>query len=241
MNMLKKAILVFLILIPLTTLTHYIVFPQETRCILLPFYSFEKNENLYYKKNSQADKIRLLKSKKEISEKKDSLFWKQNTIIDYKLIYCNDSAGFSKYAPSQVPAATYMKMGAYIVIKDESLDENIIAHELSHTILYRNIGWYKRTFVIPTWFDEGLAMQVDDRDYYSIDSLLAKQRAGLTLPDVTQLKKASDFFSGDTETIMLNYATAKYIVFEWLKTHSLQKFIEAINNGQDFEKAYGQQ
>ncbi len=78
-------------------------------------------------------------------------------------------------------------------------DINILSHEISHTVLYRKIGWYRLHFKIPTWFDEGLAMQVDDRDYYSIDTLLNKKAAGLILPDVTNngySRKISQWFNG---------------------------------------------
>ncbi|MEO7522550.1 MAG: hypothetical protein ABIT58_00570, partial [Ferruginibacter sp.] len=115
-----------------------------------------------------------------------------------------------------------------------------IAHEISHTVLYRNIGWYRRTFKIPTWFDEGLAMQLDDRDDYSMDVLLEWKHNGLALPDIGKMNTATDFFSGDRETIILHFTIAKYLVHEWMKTHSLNNFISAINNGQDFEKAFSQ-
>ncbi|MFT3909684.1 MAG: hypothetical protein QM737_09690 [Ferruginibacter sp.] len=235
----KKIIIAFLLLLPVIAVAHYFVFPQETRCMLLPFSNFKSSGNLYYKK-MDAEKMHQLQQLKHLAETKNSIFWKENIILDYKMIYCDDQQDFNKYASPYVPAATNMKMGAYIIIKDESIDENIIAHELSHTILYRNIGWYKRTFTIPAWFDEGLAMQVDDRNYYSIDSLLAKQNKGLQLPDVTKMNSLADFFAGDHETVMLHFSTAKYVVHEWLKTHSLKKFIEAINNGEDFEKAFSQ-
>lgn len=234
-----KCLLVFLLLLPVIAIAHYIAFPQETRCILIGFSDFERSGNIYYKKNISPGKLQVLQQIMASAEKKDRLFWQDNTIVNYKLICCSTEKDFNKYAPAGTPAATNMKLGAYIVIKDAGIDENIIAHEIAHTILYRNIGWYKRTFIIPTWFDEGLAMQVDDRDYYSIDSLLAKKNAGLSLPDVTKLKNPSNFFSGDNETVMLNYATAKYIVHDWLKTHSLKSFIEALKRGKSFEKAYG--
>ncbi|MEO8771541.1 MAG: hypothetical protein ABI402_15710 [Ferruginibacter sp.] len=232
-----RSIFFILLFLPVIAIAHFIVFPQETRCILLPFSGFSSSGNLYYK-NITAEKLHALQEVKAVAEKRNAIFWKENFMLDYKIVYCNTEKDFEKYAAPLVPAATNLKMGAYIIIKDESIDEDIIAHEMSHTILYRNIGWYKRTFKIPTWFDEGLAMQVDERNYYSIDSLLAKQKAGLKLPAVTKFKSAADFLSGDHETVMLNYAAAKHIIHEWLKTHSLKKFINDINNGYDFENAY---
>ena len=232
-----RILLVFLMILPAIAFAHLFIFTQESRCILIRFSNFKKSGNIYYKDISAGELLNLERIKNE-AEKKNSLFWKDNLMLDYKIIFCNSEKDFNKYAPAGAPAATYMKMGAYIVIKNESLDENIISHEISHTILYRNIGWFKRTFKIPTWFDEGLAMQVDDRNYYSIDTFLTKKNAGLKMPDFTKLESAHEFFSGDNETVLLNYAASKYIVFEWLKAHSLAEFIININMGASFNEAY---
>jgi hypothetical protein len=232
-----KLILVFMLLLPMMAIAHYIVFPQESRCILLPFSGLNKSGNIYYKNITQQKMQQVLEAK-SAAENKAAAFWKTSLQLDYTMVFCNNETEFSKYASPFVPAATNLKMGAYIIIKDESIDENIIAHEISHTVLYRNIGWYKRTFEIPAWFDEGLAMQVDDREYYSIDSLLAKQKAGIKLPDVRAFRKMADMFDGDHAAVMLNYATSKYVIHEWLKDHSLKNFIAAINRGESFDNAY---
>ena len=232
-----RIVLAFLLPLPALAFAHFIVFPQETRCILICLSDFKRHGNLYFKNNADPNKLARLLKAKAFVEKKDRVFWQGNIKMNYKLIYCSTEQDFARYGPSGAPAATYMKLGASVVIKDESIDQNIISHELSHAILYKNIGWYKRTFIIPTWFDEGLAMQVDDRTYYSVDTLLVK-RPAQKLQDITIFKKASDFFSGDNETIILHYATAKYVVHEWLKTHYLKNFIDAIRRGENFNKAY---
>jgi hypothetical protein len=125
-----------------------------------------------------------------------------------------------------------------VVIPKNTVDVNILSHEIGHTVLYRKIGWYKLHFKIPTWFDEGLAMQVDHRDYYSIDTLLSKRAEGIILPEVKKMNTPEKFHNGSQEQIMLNYSMAKYVVHEWLKTNSLNTFIEAIDLGYSFEKSY---
>lgn len=125
-----------------------------------------------------------------------------------------------------------------MVIPKNMFDINVVSHEISHTVLYRKIGWCRLYFKIPTWFDEGLARQVDGRDYYSMDTLLNKKKGGLILPDVTQMDTPVKFHKGSAEQIMLNYSTAKYMVHEWLIKNSLDAFIEAINKGYSFEKSY---
>ncbi|MEP7163068.1 MAG: hypothetical protein ABI741_00160 [Ferruginibacter sp.] len=234
----SRAFFIILLILPLVVVAHFFIFPQETRCMLVRFAAFEKKENIYFRSFTAAEKINTVLDIRTIAEKRVHDLWGMNTVLDYQFIYCNNEKDFNNYGRTGTPAATQLKMGAYIVLKEESLDIDIIAHEISHTVLYNNTGWYKTKFKIPTWFDEGLAMQVDDRHYYSIDSLKAKKNAGAKLPDILQMKTPADFFSGSAETVMLNFSTAKYTIHEWLQTHSLQKFIEAINNGEGFEKAY---
>ena len=175
--------------------------------------------------------IQQLSKLKSDAEKKVYEFWKDAGDINYKLIYCETEQDYENYGRAGSPAVTNMKMGAYVVIPGNMFDVNILSHEISHTVLYRKIGWYRLHFKIPTWFDEGLAMQVDDRDYYSIDTLLNKKAAGIILPDVTQMDTPEKFHNGSTEQIMLNYSTAKYVVHEWLAKNSLNAFIESINKG----------
>ena len=237
----QRSVFIILIMLPLIAGAHFFAFPEETRCILIRFADFEKKENIYFRKNTTPEKINSLHEIRSAAEKKVSDFWGKDILLDYDIIYCNTEKDFSHYGHAGAPAATQLKWGAYVVVRDIGLDKDIIAHEISHTVLYNNIGWYKTKFKIPTWFDEGLAMQVDDRKYYSIDSLLSKKNKGLGLPDVSQLKRPKDFFAGKAETVMLNYATAKFSVHEWLKTHSLNKFIRKINSGAGFKEAYEQQ
>ncbi|CAN5891586.1 hypothetical protein BH11BAC4_BH11BAC4_21720 [soil metagenome] len=236
-----RSVLIILFMLSLIAVAHFVAFPEETRCILIPISNFEKTANIYFSKNTPTEKISHLQEIQNDAGKRVAACWKNELILDYKLVYCNSEKDFDQCGHAGAPAATQLKCGAYIVLKEESLNKDIIAHEIAHTVLYRNIGWYRLVFKIPTWFNEGLAMQVDERDYYSIDTLLSKKNKGILLPDVTKLSKPQEFFAGDHEAVILNYSTAKFVVHAWLKTHSLKKFIREIKNGKSFEVAYEQE
>lgn len=233
-----KVIFTILLFLPLIAAAHFFIFPQETRCILIEFADFKQQQNIYYRKGASANIVQQLIKLKSDAEKKVYEFWKDAGHIDYELIYCEAESDYKNYGREGSPAVTNLKLGAYVVIPKNMVDVNILSHEISHTVLYRKIGWWKLHFKIPAWFDEGLAMQVDDRDYYSIDTLLKKKAAGIILPDVTQMDTPAKFHSGSAEQIMLNYSTAKYVVHEWLAKNSLNTFIEAICKGYSFEKSY---
>lgn len=231
---LLRTLFLVLMMLPVLAFAHFMVFPQETRCMLIQCSSFEKEGNIYFRKNIGAGKIKLLQEIQSAAERKVRGFWKSNINLNYNLIYCDNKQDFANYGVAGAPAATQLKMGAYVVVSSAGLDTSVIAHEISHTILYNNIGWYRTKFKIPTWFDEGLAMQVDDRDYYSVDTLMAKKAAGVKLPDVIAMSSPKEFFTADYEVTLLRFATAKYIVREWLKEHSLSQFISDMNAGKPF-------
>lgn len=235
---LLRVCLIILLFLPLLAAAHFFAFPQETRCMLIDFADFKKQQNIYFRKDVSANTVQHLTKLTSGAEKKVYAFWKDADDINYKLIYCQAVTDYNNYGREGAPAVANIKMGAYVVIPQDMFDINILSHEISHTVLYRKTGWYKWHFKIPTWFDEGLAMQVDDRDYYSIDTLLKKKSEGIILPDVTQMDTPEKFHSGSPEQVMLNYAMSKYAVHEWLKKNSLSDFITSINKGYSFEKSY---
>jgi hypothetical protein len=237
-KLLKRTFIITLILLPLMTFAHFMVFPQETRCIFVSFSNLEKKQNVYYSQTTNAIQLENLFRLKKVAEDKVKSFWRENALLDYTLIYCNSEKDYNKYGTPNTPATTQRKLGAYVVLSNEGVDEQIIAHEITHTILYNNIGWFKTITKIPTWFEEGLAMQVDDREKYSIGSLQTKINNGFVLPNLSTIAKPAQFYSGDDDAITLHYFTAKFAMHQWLQTHSLTLFIQKMKNGEGFEKAY---
>lgn len=131
-----------------------------------------------------------------------------------------------------------MHIGSYVVISREGVDLDIISHELSHTELFERIGIFNRATKIPVWFDEGLAMQVDHRPYYSVDTLRVLSNNFQSLPDVKVHNSYQTFGSGTREEVMMNYRTAKYEVKQWYTSDKLKSFVAQLNEGKSFEEAY---
>jgi hypothetical protein len=236
-----RAFLVFLILIPVSAFAHFIFFPQQTRSILIDYSSFKKNGRLYFNAGTPQRKIDSVQYLIQLASARVASFWGQkNSIPQY--IYCDSDADFKKFgSPFPVPALTHLKLGAAIVISSEGADLDILAHEICHAELYERIGFYNRTFKIPIWFDEGLAMQNDYRNYYSEDSLKLKSDNYKNLPNVKKLKTGKQFSEeSSNEKIMLNYIAAKHEIKNWYTKEKLDKFIEAINTGKTFEEAFNQ-
>ncbi|HUQ64749.1 MAG TPA: hypothetical protein VM101_01240 [Flavitalea sp.] len=237
----RRIAIIILIIIPVSALAHFILFPQQTKSILVDFSSFTKEGRYYFNSHTHKNKIDSLKFLVEFASSRVTAFWGDKK-CDPKYIYCENDEDFKKYgSPYAVPAVSHLKFGTYIVISTHSVDLDILAHEISHAEFYERIGFYNWTFKIPRWFDEGLAMQNDNRNYYSEDTLKVRSNNYKNLPDVKQMKSGKQFNGdGSPEQIMLNFMTAKHEVKLWYTEKKLDRFIQDINAGKSFEEAYRQ-
>lgn len=240
-KILIRAALTLVIIVPVSAFAHFLLFPQQTRSLLIDYSGFKKDGRLYFDSNTPASSADYVRGVIELASGRVASFWGEKT-SDPKFIYCSSGADFKKYgSPFPVPALTHIKFGATIVISNQGVDTDILAHEISHAEFYERIGFYNWSFKIPRWFDEGLAMLNDYRSYYSEDTLKARSDNFKNLPDVKQFKTGKQFNEeGSPEQIMLNFMTAKYLVKRWYTKEKLQKLIENINAGMDFDKAFQQ-
>ena len=236
-----KTVLLFLLIIPISAFAHFIFFPQQTRCILIDYLDFKKADRLYFNVATPQNKIDSVEFLVKLASTRVDSFWGQEK-CDPKYIYCESNEDFKKFgSPFSMPALTHLKFGTYIVINHDGVDLDIIAHEISHAEFYERIGFYNWSFKIPRWFDEGLAMQNDYRNYYSEDTLKFKSNNYQNLPDVKLLKSGKQFSEeGSHEQIMLHIMLAKHEVKNWHTREKLNQFMKDINSGKTFEEAFGQ-
>lgn len=123
-------------------------------------------------------------------------------------------------------AATFVVLGP-----DGVLSADVLSHELAHAEFSARIGVGNRS-KIPNWFDEGLAVQFDDR--YSEAEWRARTDDGRTAPDLDQMGiiKHNDW---------LAYATAKHETRRWLDVvgqEGFWTFLQAIRSGGEFQETY---
>jgi hypothetical protein len=124
------------------------------------------------------------------------------------------------------PIATFIILGP-----DGVLSVDVLSHELAHVELSARIGHRNRA-KIPNWFDEGLAVQFDDR--YSEAEWRTRTDNGRTAPDLEQMGiiQHNDW---------LGYATAKHEVGRWLDGVGQEGFwtlLRSIRSGDEFQETY---
>ena len=95
---------------------------------------------------------------------------------------------------------------------------------------------------VPTWFNEGIALQNDYRELYGPEAWAEQTDNGKSIVAHEDMDTAAEFYSGTKEDRRFRYLNAKHDVAEWLEKHGLQGFtalIERLNGGEDFSAAYG--
>lgn len=130
--------------------------------------------------------------------------------------------------------------GAYIVLEPEGINTDVLAHELCHAELMARVGWRNRTFKVPAWFDEGLAMLLDRRFPDAEAEWQILTQNGKYAPSLEELTTNRRFF-GNPHHTYLNYLTARREVARWYATRrreGLLALCKCLSEGKDFEQCY---
>ena len=198
----------------LVSVAHYVLFPAESNCILIPFHSLKKSESLYYPESVSNQKLVKIKEIIHQSKSRCDSFWKQR-VATPTFIYCDSDEMMMKYSGGNHPASTMMKMSGYVVFTDEGLSVDVITHELSHAEIYERVGFLKN-LSFPAWLHEGISMQVDYRKNF-VCSVSESE-----LIEIEYLITTPQFLSGD---LVKNYCIAKNKIALMLKNNSVQEII----------------
>ena len=118
---------------------------------------------------------------------------------------------------------------AIILLNQDGHNVDVIAHEWAHAELAERIGVLPRTYQIPTWLDEGIAMQVDFRAAYG-DGALIKMLEEVKTPILGDIESPSTFYAAGVQG-RTHYSWSRCVVAELLKEESLASLIERALEG----------
>lgn len=131
------------------------------------------------------------------------------------------------------PPGTFMftPWGGYLLLAFDKADIDVTAHELVHSEIFSRVGYLKRQSEIPTWFDEGTAMQVDFREKYMSPNTISQADFAY----VISLDNPAKFWGSDKNQNIENYRKSKAAVAElFLSTdEGLYSLLENIRHGED--------
>jgi hypothetical protein len=146
------------------------------------------------------------------------IFWKDNSFLAWLKL---NAYGTTQFIGSR----------ACVIVGPKGSNVDVVAHELMHVEIFDRVGYWVRMTQLPVWFDEGIAMQVDNRSDYNLPE-------GEDSSFVRQHDKASEFFDDSSKQLTRNYAAAKSEVRDWLNrdgTPALYSILQQLQNGHAFK------
>ncbi|MCH9806635.1 MAG: hypothetical protein K0U74_02785 [Alphaproteobacteria bacterium] len=118
------------------------------------------------------------------------------------------SHGTARFAPM---------LPTIVVLGPRGQNVDVAAHEFAHAEIAARTSPLLRSYRLPTWFDEGLAMQLDHRNDYSAKSLMDHIASGrLKNTQLADLRWPSGFFEAGNQG-KAHYALAKCVIASWLQ------------------------
>lgn len=136
-----------------------------------------------------------------------------------------------------VTRTNFVATRACVVVSAHGRTPDIVAHELMHAELHARVGAWHRQMTVPTWFYEGLGMQLDHRPKYSL-----APDAFAPTAEVRMLDTPSQFFAGTGADVTRYYAYAKAEVAKWVARiggpAKLAFRLQRIRNGERFEDVW---
>jgi len=131
----------------------------------------------------------------------------------------NVSHGNTRFAPL---------LPAIVILGTQGRNLDVASHEYAHAELAARTSALLRTYQVPTWFDEGVAMQLDHRTDYSEVTLreyLAKiDNDSLTLNSI----KYPGLFYREGQRGKIHYAFSRCVVNRWLGGNGQKELLHVL-------------
>ena len=241
----KKRVLLFItiLLILAAAVVAMFQFTQFGYLATIPYQSAftEIASRVYINQNYAGDRQELLEM---IEQAKDrvrtffgGMFFQGETI----LIICDDEKLTRKLGEDHgTVIVSFPAEAHYICISDEYLELDILAHEITHAELRSRLSG-KAQNAIPTWFDEGLALQNDYRERYSEAQWIIQTDNGKNTVALEDMDTPAEFYAGEAEDRRFRYLNAKHELDVWMSAngqHGLLDLLDKLNSGADFNTVY---
>jgi hypothetical protein len=208
--------------------------PGPTACLLIGVAELHKlSDGSLTESESEVDQQRYVQLTRDARVRIESTFG----TVESKpiLVFFDRPEGFGPFRLNAYGSTQFIGSRACVLVGPKGQNIDVVAHELMHAEIHHRVGYLKRFLQLPTWFDEGVAMQVDYRPRYSLSPQDAQKTAY-----VRDFTTYSTFFKGDDQALRRNYASAKHEVASWLSkvgSTSLYSRLQRMRDGQSFAEA----
>ena len=198
--------------------------------------------HVYINRDYAGDQQELLEMIKQAKDRVRTFFGDVRFQDETIFIICDDEKLTRKLGEDHGTVIFYFPSEThYICISDKYLELDILAHEITHAELHTRLSTEAQK-AIPTWFDEGIALQNDYREKYSEAQWTQQTGNGKNAVALEDMDTPAEFYAGEAEDRRFRYLNAKHELDVWMVLHGQQGLLELLdrlNGGADFNTAYG--
>ena len=198
--------------------------------------------HVYINRDYAGDQQELLEMIEQAKDRVRTFFGDVRFQDETIFIICDDEKLTRKLGEDHGTVIFYFPSEThYICISDEYLELDILAHEITHAELHTRLSAEAQK-AIPTWFDEGIALQNDYREKYSEAQWTQQTDNGKNAVALEDMDTPAEFYAGEAEDRRFRYLNAKHELDVWMISHGQQGLLELLdrlNGGADFNTAYG--
>lgn len=138
-----------------------------------------------------------------------------------KILFLDGEKVFGLFDYNKYGSSIALPYKTCLLIGPEGTNVDIVSHELVHADIAEMLGYWNNLH-FPAWLNEGVAMQVDTRKRYDSHVL-----SGIDPRYVTS-KNGNEFYTGDVNDVVRNYAAAKYLVREWIEVNGVDRLLSKL-------------
>jgi len=233
------AIIGVFVIIGVGATAYALTFPAAAVCVAIGAYGFEAvSDRIFVPPNSSpVQKAGYEALIREARERIKDTFGEPRA--DPIIVFFDDPRSFSPLFLNEFGQTPRIGERTCVIIGPRGQDVDVVSHELMHTEIHHRVGAWGMFREIPTWFDEGVAMQVDYRNRYLLEPQDTRNPN-----DVRALTSFSSFFVADDEARTRNYASAKKVIALWLAEvgpTALYPRLQRLKNGESFSDIFPEQ
>jgi hypothetical protein len=230
------------------------LYPQIFNCEIIRLSGFHQlRADVFVSPGLSAASFRnVLRDVRKAEARVDSFY--MGKVSRPAIIICTSPDEYKKYCSSTEGAGCSLGTpwgSSFIVLNLQEMNVDVISHEMSHIELLSRVGWWKTTMDVPQWYNEGLALMLDQRFVSNRDSIgryvdyldewSYYTKGGQEILELENIRTVKDFFSGDQRHVMLAYMSAGLEVSYWLYHSgegSVDQLIKGLRAGGKFEDVY---
>ncbi len=147
------------------------------------------------------------------------------TDADPEILFLDGSKVFGLFGYNNYGSSHTLPHKTCLLIGTKGTNIDVIAHEFVHADIANRLGYWQNLW-FPSWLNEGIAMQVDTRNRYDASALNGVD------PDYVKAITGSQFYRGEVEQVVKNYAASKSVIKSWIEKNGVPPLLKLLQGDQ---------